>query len=612
MRRAILGLVVAGVLLGAGGAPVGAQQGAVPPGGEKLISLDLKGLDILDVLKLLSQQSNLSFIAGRNVTGRVTLFVKDVPLWDAFELIVAANDLAYERRETIINVMTGRDYELLYGEKFQDPKAVEAIALKYAKAVTVATVLNQVKSNVGRVIVDEPSNTVILLDLPAKVEQMRTLIQKLDAQTKTFVWEMQYGKVKDVQEKVQQALTPNVGTLQIDERTNKLIVTDSPSVIEQIDGMVRAFDTKTRQVLIEAKIVQVTLSDKYTMGIDWTTVRRNLDSDLRGNFDALGDILGGAAKGFTLKYRAGGMAITALLELIQTYGKTDIISSPSITVTDSEEAKILIGTKEAFVTTTVVTPGTGPTTTAEQVTFVDVGVNLTVTPTIKPDGFVQLKIRPEVSSVERELKTSQGNTIPIVKTSEAETHVLLKSGTTIIIGGLIEDRVETSQDKIPLLGDIPLLKYAFRSNVDTMKKTETIIFLTPYVVSGDEPLLQMADVQARSPAATELLGVMPTTFELTPGQVPASYRESVWRHLKTMLRSAYRGRVAPGTATTVTFRLQRDGSLVGEPVVTGAADPAFVQQTVEAVKAGAPFPSFPPEMRLSEAQFRVAVEYGAQ
>ena len=106
-----------------------------------------------------------------------------------------------------------------------------------------------------------------------------------------------------------------------------------------------------------------------------------------------------------------------------------------------------------------------------------------MTPTIKPDGFVQLKIRPEVSSVERELKTSQGNTIPIVKTSEAETHVLLKSGTTIIIGGLIEDRVEKSQDRIPWLGAVPVLGAAFRTSKDTVKKTETVIFLTPYVIS---------------------------------------------------------------------------------------------------------------------------------
>ena len=103
---------------------------------------------------------------------------------------------------------------------------------------------------------------------------------------------------------------------------------------------------------------------------------------------------------------------------------------------------------------------------------------------------------------------------------------------------------------------------------------------------------------------------MPATFELTPGQVPAAYRELVWRHLKTVLRSAYRGHVVPGTAATITFRLQRDGSLVGEPVVTGAADPAFVQQTVDAVKVGSPYPSFPAGVSLSEAQFRVAIEYG--
>src|SRR3989338_4533643 len=102
------------------------------------ISLDLKGVDIVDVLKLLSQQSGLNFVAGRNVTGRVTIFAKDVDVWRAFEMIVSANELAYEQQDGLINVMTARDYELLYGEKFQERKQSRVVALKYAKAIQLA------------------------------------------------------------------------------------------------------------------------------------------------------------------------------------------------------------------------------------------------------------------------------------------------------------------------------------------------------------------------------------------------------------------------------------------------------------------------------------------
>ena len=136
------------------------------------ISLDLKGVDILDVLKLLSQKSGLNFIAGRNVSGRVTIFVNDVDVWEAFELIIGANDLAYERRGDIVTVMMARDYELIYGEKFQERKQSLVVSLKYAKVAQVATVLNQIKSSVGRVVADEATNTLIVSDVPTQLEEM--------------------------------------------------------------------------------------------------------------------------------------------------------------------------------------------------------------------------------------------------------------------------------------------------------------------------------------------------------------------------------------------------------------------------------------------------------
>ena len=118
------------------------------------ISLNLKGVDILDVLKLLWQKSGLNLVAGRNVSGRVTIFDNDVDVWEAFELIIGANDLAYERRGNIITVMMARDYELLYGQKFQERQENLVRPLKYVKVVQVATVLNQIKSSIGRVVAD--------------------------------------------------------------------------------------------------------------------------------------------------------------------------------------------------------------------------------------------------------------------------------------------------------------------------------------------------------------------------------------------------------------------------------------------------------------------------
>ncbi|MEA3305661.1 MAG: hypothetical protein U9R52_02485, partial [Candidatus Omnitrophota bacterium] len=121
------------------------------------ISLDFKGVDIIDVLKMLSARSNLNIVAGKNVKGKVTLFLKDVDIWDAFEIILTANKLAYDKEKDIINVMTERDYEQLYGEKYYNKKELRLYKLKYAKAANISKALNQVKSKIGKVVIDESS-----------------------------------------------------------------------------------------------------------------------------------------------------------------------------------------------------------------------------------------------------------------------------------------------------------------------------------------------------------------------------------------------------------------------------------------------------------------------
>ena len=180
-----------------------------------------------------------------------------------------------------------------------------------------------------------------------------------------------------------------------------------------------------------------------------------------------------------------------VIELLQTVGTTDVLSTPRISVVENEEAKILVGTREAFITS-VVTQTQQAATTSEEVTFIDVGVSLTVTPTINQEGFVTMKIKPEVSSVTRTLTTASGNQIPIVQTSTAETTVMVKDGVTIVIAGLIEDQSLNTTKKIPILGDIPILGAAFRSKEEEVIKSELVIFLTPTIISGKESIAGIA------------------------------------------------------------------------------------------------------------------------
>ena len=235
-RELLMALVLG--LAGAAQAQSQPPQASSPLPASQRISLDLKGVDILDVLKLLSQKTGLNFVAGRNVSGRVTIFVNDVDVWDAFELIIGANDLAYERHGSIVTVMMARDYELIYGEKFQERKQSLVVPLKYAKVAQAATVLNQVKSSVGRVVADEGSNTLVVNDVPTTLAQMKELLKQLDRPTATRVYNLNYADAEKLKDKVQALLSP-VGTFTFDARTNKAIVSDLPEILAKVDQVIR-------------------------------------------------------------------------------------------------------------------------------------------------------------------------------------------------------------------------------------------------------------------------------------------------------------------------------------------------------------------------------------
>ncbi|MCC6758990.1 MAG: hypothetical protein IT395_05140 [Candidatus Omnitrophica bacterium] len=447
-----------------------------------LEEVDLKEVEVTDVLKMISQKSGLNIVIGSTVTGKVSLYLKGVTAKDVLDIVAKTNDLAYVEDGRLIHVMTGADYERIYGRKFFKKTKTVLQKLNYISVAEVVPMLERMKSPSGVVLSDPRSSTISLNDLPENILDMIAFIREIDVPRMTQVFDLTYAKAEDLSERINLILTPTVGSMRFDKRTNKISVTDIPDKIHEIERMINAFDVKEQQVAIEAKIVQVILSDNFQMGVDWeAVVESSHNLTMVGNFDVL-----------NATDKAGRMSIgtladdhyTAMIEALQTYGKTENLSNPHIMVINNQEAKILVGSTEPYVTSTTTTPASGPTTTAETVNFIEVGVKLYVTPTIHKDGFVTLKIKPEVSSVTRNVTTSNNNTIPVVETSEAETTVLVKDGVTIVIGGLIKDEKINTDTRIPLLGSIPLVGGAFRSKDYLTRKTELVIFLTPRISTG--------------------------------------------------------------------------------------------------------------------------------
>ena len=240
--------------------------------GSEKISLNVKDMDILDLLKLFSQESKLNIIAEKDVKGKVTIFLKDVEIMDALEIILEANRLTYEKKKEIIKVMTEKQYRAIYGKGFQDKTASQIIKLHYAGAANVSNALKQVLSKVGKTIVNEESNTIIIIDTPEKLREMENFVSEMDVLPITHIFSLNYAIAKEIQPEIEKMLTPGIGKLKLDERTNKLVITDTREKVDAVKKVVLAFDEKNKQVCIEAKIVEVTLSDDFAFGIDWSSV----------------------------------------------------------------------------------------------------------------------------------------------------------------------------------------------------------------------------------------------------------------------------------------------------------------------------------------------------
>ena len=487
--------------------------------------VNLKALDAWDVVQLiefLAYRGGLrNIVIGKGVAGLTTkLKFDDVTVGDALEVVLSVNNLAFTVTGGIITIMSDAEYRLLYGTSFYDHKQVRIRELKYADAARVATLLGPVKSSIGTVVSDPMTGTLILIDTPAKIQEMdaiissadiATLTRQLPTETKTFV--LQYAEIAELQTKIADILTQEAGSVYADQRTHTLIVTDLPHKLRVIERVVAFFDRRPKQVFIEAKIVQVSLSDEFRLGVNWNYIFEGLDprtsvgvavvpSLIQATLDADGNnsirsTQNFATGGMGLSYKTivGGQTLSAVLQALEGVGETKILSNPHIATLDGQEADIKVVTREPYSEAQLETGSTNVV--GETFQFIDVGVQLSVTPKINDENMILMDIKPEVSSVidryTGAISTTDG--VPIVRTSYAETSVMIKNGETIIIAGMIENQKSEAESRVPILGRIPLLGLLFKQTVRNSSNRELIVFLTPRIITGEKPFLRMKDVK---------------------------------------------------------------------------------------------------------------------
>ena len=473
---------------------------------EERISLDLKGVDIIELLRTLSVKMGLTIVPSKSVVGRVNIFLNNLTFENALEVILVSQDLAAEKSGSIIKIMTAAEYERLYGKKYNEKRIIETIKLNYAKPATVFNAISQLKSDIGKVIADESTGTLLIIDIPEKVELIEKAIKELDQPLETEIFDLQYAKPADIKTQLTGVLTAGLGELYVDERSNKAVVSDLPDKMKKIRRMMKALDEPGQQVFIEAEIVQIELNKEYQRQINWEQILTQAalhGLTYGGTFPVTPSFTPTPALDTAnLKMTIGTLSTdhyTSTLKILETYGKVKILSSPRIAVLNNQEAKVLVGTREAYITSTQSQADT-TTITSESVQFIDVGVKLTLTPAINKDGFITLKIKPEVSSVKSTITTETGSRVPIVSTAEATTVVKVKDGTMVMIAGLMEDIKRENILGIPILAKIPVLGGFFGSRADQNKRTELIVFVTPHIFVGDEQREQIRKLEEHLPA----------------------------------------------------------------------------------------------------------------
>ncbi len=466
----------------------------------RTITLDLRDMNIVDVIKFLAVKGEFNIVISPTVEGRVTVFLNSVAIKDALDIVIISNRLAYHIENEILQIMTAAEYETMFGRQFSDKTQVELLRLKYTKPSYVLAALDNIKSNVGKIIIDEDTGTVVLIDTPDALQEMKMAIKDMEQPLENYVYSLQFASADAVAEQLRARIdAKSVGSVSADERTNQIIVRAFPSRRAEIEAIVEKLDAPTKEVLVEGRILQVVLKPNFDIGIDWNLDFRN--STIEGlrkigfnniyldekNLPASSNLTSNFAK-----YAVGNFSVDEFqlaIRSLEQVSDTKILSNPRILVTNNQEARIHIGDTVPYIIST--TSGTGDSAiTSEDVRFVDVGLKLNVLPIINDDGYVTMRLRPEISTVVGQI-TSKGGGIPQVNKTEVETTMMVKDGYTIIMGGLKkQDKVHTKKG-FPVLMDIPVIGKIFSRTADKMEVTEIVIFITPHIMKASDDYMKI-------------------------------------------------------------------------------------------------------------------------
>ena len=436
----------------------------------KKISLDFQDIEVRRVLQLLADFTEINMVAADTVQGNITLRLKDVPWDQALDIILKTKNLDKRRNGSVIWIAPVA--ELIKSEE-EEAKAIaqsiklapiqtEYIKLSYTKAADILKLLEESRDGKGAT-----SNRTANSDSLAL-----------------------------------ESLLSSRGSAVADVRTNTLIINDTALNIDKVRKMIDLLDIAVKQVMVEARIVRASTDFTKEMGVKWGILSQGVNSNsslLVGGSDTtlwdlktpddegkytiqrpdnlnvdLGVTTPGASSIAFGLISLSDFMLDLELSALQADGYGEVISTPKVLTADKQPAQVASGTQIPYQSS----EGSGVNV-VSKTEFIDATLSLDVTPSITPDGKIQMMLKIKNDSVGTPTPTGQYT----INKNEINTNVLVENGETVVLGGIFEQLTSTSQTKVPFFGDLPYVGRLFRKDAKTDKKSELLIFVTPRIVN---------------------------------------------------------------------------------------------------------------------------------
>ena len=418
------------------------------------ISLNFQNIEVRAVLQLIADFTELNLVASDSVSGSITLRLQNVPWDQALDLVLKTRGLDSRKIGNVLMVAPAQEIAERERQEIEANKQLaelaplqsEFIRIRYAKATDVVELFE------------------------AGSEEGGSLISER-------------------------------GSVVVDERTNSIVVTDTAAKLAEIRGLIDKVDIPIRQVMIEARIVIASSNLDEQLGIRWGGGYLNVNGDkftsIAGDTASVTDLnsqmIGGAnpvtmpsapfvdlgvaeaTSGFAVGFTSTDLFLAAELSALEASGESEVVSQPKLITGDKQKATIKSGTEVPYQEGAA----SGATTTA----FKEAVLKLDVTPNITPDDRILLDLVVNQDSVGALVPSGNGGLIPTIDTVELTTQVLVGNGETVVLGGVFKNEELVKVEKVPVLGDIPYLGTLFKSTANNQQKTETLIFITPRILS---------------------------------------------------------------------------------------------------------------------------------